>query len=184
MVVHSTLCSTSTDTMPGCSTSSLGRIPWEPSWHVDLTCWYLLQHGAAVDGAGMDGYQFYGNWQKLEATQTTGSLTQESIVDIDFIILTVDPDHPENFPSFKRAIIPLDTGVGLSLNSLSTHLFFNNIPVSAKSHATDARGNLTFKDTHKLVNEGLCANWTEDRIVFYKSDYLAKDWVGFVRPFP
>jgi hypothetical protein len=131
----------------------------------------------------MDGYRTSGHWQKLDCTETPATITRQP--GSHFVTLILDPDHPENFSDFKRAVFVLNI-LGLSVNSLSTFFFLlQNIPVSAKNHATDAaEGNFTFKDTHKLVNEGLCANWTGDRIVFYKEDYIATDWVGFVRPLP
>ena len=129
----------------------------------------------------MDEYEYNGNWQALNATQTPASITRQS--GANTITMVVDPDHPDNFPSFKKATIPLSIDLTLSLNSIGT-LFFQTIFVSTKNHATDgARGNFTFKDTHKLIEEGLCANWTQDRVVFYESDNVAKDWVGFVRHF-
>ena len=118
------------------------------------------------------------------ATETPATITRQ--LGSNIVTLILDPDHPDNFAEFKKATITLSSSLTLSVSSLSMFLsFFQNIPVSAKNHATDAaQGNFTFKDTHKLVNEGLCANWTGDRVVFYKDDNVAKDWVGFVRPLP
>jgi hypothetical protein len=69
----------------------------------------------------MDGYQTSGNWQKLVCTETPAAITRQPGSNI--VTLILDPDHPENFPDFKKATITLNSQLGLSVYSLSMFFF-------------------------------------------------------------
>ena len=92
---------------------------------VGLTCCYLPQT-EAVNTAQMDGYQYYGTWQELNATQTPAAVTRQS--GSNNITVILDPDHPKNFPDFKKAIVPVSGDVNLSLSSIGTLFFFSEYP--------------------------------------------------------
>jgi hypothetical protein len=119
----------------------------------------------------MDGYTSSGKWKDLNIGSATASIRKYD--DSTKIKLTIDTIH-------KTATVT-DSNNVLKDKSVRAYLYApSNIFPRANIQAKEVSGNFFFKDIN-TINDGKYASYNDDRIVFYKDDYLGRDFTGYVR---
>lgn len=107
-----------------------------------------------VQGSGLDGWSSIGDWKPLQL----GSATAE--------VLKYDD-------SSKMTITCPSVSAKATIQDASNYLDGVEVKVG---------GNLFFKKLSDLA-DGKFASWNNDRIVFYKDDWVGTDFVGYFIPY-
>jgi hypothetical protein len=120
----------------------------------------------------MNGYTNSGKWADLNLNTSPATVKKYNDKQTITVEFNINPKHVTGTVTIPNDVLKGET-VGAYFHVLS------NIFTCADIQAKDVKGTFFYKDIN-LVKDGVSANYNNDRIVFYKDDYLAKDFTGFV----
>ncbi|KAJ7819153.1 hypothetical protein B0H13DRAFT_2378526 [Mycena leptocephala] len=124
----------------------------EDTCHADSLA---LDPAGTVTAADMDGHTCgTGKWQDLDICYATGTTRKYD----DDMMITV-------------AVKSLNNSIATIEDKFIGFL---------QGKSVDVKGNFAFKDIGKL-GDGICANWNNDRVVFYHDDVWSTDFTAYVR---
>jgi hypothetical protein len=143
--------------------SSLVKIPCVP---LRSSAWVLenQSQAGAVTGAGMNHYNREGSWGELK--MNTASALVKKDKDKRTITLAIDQNHITATITDKNNV----------LKGIKFGAYLSNIFARADIQAKDVEGTFHYTNINDVKN----ANYNNDRIVFYGSDYSGKDFTGYV----
>jgi hypothetical protein len=121
---------------------------------------------------GMDGYINSGKWGDLNLNTSPAAVKKYNDKQTIIVSFNINPKHVTVTVPVPNNILHGED-VGAYFQALSNTFTRTDI------HTKDVTGTFFYKDIN-LMKDGTFANYNNDRIVFYNSDYLAKDFTGFV----